>query len=92
MDWLKARWLQPEKLDKLRKLMQFADQLGVSMPALAVAWTIKNPNVSTAILGASREEQLTENLKALDVLPMLTPEVMEEIEKILQNKPTMDLS
>jgi len=63
----------------------------VSLAALSIAWTIKNPNVTTAILGATKTEQLHENLKATEALPLLTPEVMEEIEKILQNKPFLDL-
>ena len=91
-DWLKDRWLQQEKIDKLKKLVALANTLGVSMASLAIAWTIKNPNVTTAILGATRKEQLSENLKALDALKILTPEVVLEVEKILQNKPTMDLA
>ena len=91
-DWLKDRWLQEEKINKLKKLVAFADSLGVSMASLAIAWTIKNPHVTTAILGATKKEQLTENLKALDTLKLLSPEVMEEIEKILLNKPVMDLA
>jgi voltage-dependent potassium channel beta subunit len=91
-DWLKDRWLQEEKISKLKKLVAFADSLGVSMASLAIAWAIKNPHVTTAILGATKKEQLTENLKALDTLKLLSPEVMDEIEKILQNKPSMDLS
>jgi voltage-dependent potassium channel beta subunit len=91
-DWLKNRWLQEQKIEKLKKLMALANQLGVSIASLAIAWTIQNPNVTTAILGATRESQLTENLKALDVLPLLTPAVMAEIEAILQNKPVLDLS
>lgn len=91
-DWLKNRWLQEEKISKLRKLVILANDLGVTMASLAIAWTIRNPHVTTAILGATKKEQLTENLKALDVLKLLTPELMDEIEKILQNKPFMDLS
>lgn len=91
-DWLKDRWLQDEKINKLKKLVSLADSLGVSMASMAIAWTIKNPQVTTAILGATKKEQLTENLKALDTLKLLSPEVMDEIEKILQNKPSMDLS
>lgn len=91
-DWLKDRWLQQEKIDKLKKLVTLSNTLGVSMASLAIAWTIKNPNVTTAILGATRKEQLSENLKALDALKILTPEVLLEVEKILQNKPTMDLA
>jgi aryl-alcohol dehydrogenase-like predicted oxidoreductase len=62
------------------------------MSSLAIAWTIRNPNVTTAILGATRIEQLEENLKALDVLPLLTEDVMKDIDSILGNKPMMDLA
>jgi voltage-dependent potassium channel beta subunit len=91
-DWLKDRWIQDEKIKKLKKLVELAKKLDVSMASLAIAWTIKNPNVTTAILGATKKEQLEDNLKALDVVSKLTPDVMEKIEKILQNKPAMDLS
>jgi aryl-alcohol dehydrogenase-like predicted oxidoreductase len=57
------------------------------MPQLGVAWCLKNPNVSTVILGATRTEQLEETLKSTEILYKLTPEVMEQIETILQNKP-----
>jgi aryl-alcohol dehydrogenase-like predicted oxidoreductase len=59
------------------------------MASLAIAWCAYNPNVSTVILGATKADQLTENLKALDVLPLLDNEVMERIEKVLQNKPML---
>jgi voltage-dependent potassium channel beta subunit len=91
-EWLKNRWLQEQKIEKLKKLMVLSNEIGVSMASLAIAWTIRNPQVTTAILGATKEGQLTENLKALDVLPLLTPDVMNRIENILQNKPHMDLS
>ncbi len=91
-EWLKSRWLQEEKIAKLKKLVDLANELGVSMASLAIAWTISNPNVTTAILGATKKEQLTDNLKALDVLKLLTPEVLSTIESILRNKPTMDLA
>ncbi len=91
-DWLKDRWIQDEKIKKLKKLMELAKKLNVSMASLAIAWTIKNPNVTTAILGATKKEQLEDNLKALEVLPRLTPDVLEKIEKILQNKPVIDLA
>ncbi|HUP14028.1 MAG TPA: aldo/keto reductase, partial [Niastella sp.] len=90
-DWLKNRWLQDEKLRKAKQLSELAKNLNVSLAALSIAWTIKNPNVTTAILGATKTGQLHENLKATAALPLLTPEVMEEIEKILQNKPVLDL-
>ncbi len=91
-DWLKDRWLQEVKISKLKKLVVLADSLGVSMASLAIAWTIKNPQVTTAILGATKKEQLTENLKALDTLKLLSPELMGEIENILLNKPVLDLA
>ena len=91
-EWLKERWLQDEKIEKLRKLVALSGKLGVSMASLAIAWTIKNPHVTTAILGATSKEQLRENLKSLEVMALLTPVVMEEIESILRNKPVMELS
>ena len=91
-EWLKDRWLQEEKIKKVQQLHEFANGKGVSLAALAIAWTIRNPNVTTAILGATKKEQLTENLKALEVLPMLDQPTMEQIDKILGNKPVMDLS
>jgi voltage-dependent potassium channel beta subunit len=91
-DWLKDRWVQDAKLEKVKKLGILAHEMGVSLAALAIAWTIKNPNTTTAILGATKKEQLLENLKALDVVPLLTNEIVEKIEAILQNKPFMDLA
>ncbi len=88
MDWLKERTLgEQSKIEKTKKLAQLAVELGTSTAQLSIAWVIKNPHVSTAILGASKKEQLIENLKALDVVPLLTPEVMDKIETILNNKP-----
>lgn len=90
-EWLKERWVQEEKIEKVKKLSVLAKELNVSLASLAIAWTIKNPDVTTAILGATKPEQLTENLKALDVLPLLTQEVLDKIEAILQNKPILVL-
>jgi voltage-dependent potassium channel beta subunit len=91
-DWLKERWVQDTKLEKARKLSTLANEMGVSLAALAIAWTIKNPHVTTAILGATKKEQLTENLKALEVMALINPEITQKIENILQNKPVMDLA
>ncbi len=91
-DWLKDRWIQEEKLTKVKKLSILANELGVSLAALSIAWTIKNPHVTTAILGATKKEQLEENLKALTAITLLTDEVTGKIEDILQNKPVLDLS
>lgn len=87
MDWLKESALQEEKLEKSRNLAAFAKELGVSLPVLAIAWCLKNPHVSTVILGASKKEQLQENFNALEAQQLLTDEVMNKIEEILQNKP-----
>jgi len=75
------------KVEKVRKLTKIAERLGGTVAALALAWAAKNPNVSTVILGASKPEQIHENVKALDLIPKLTPEVLGEIESILDNKP-----
>ncbi|KAK4689853.1 hypothetical protein P7C73_g216, partial [Tremellales sp. Uapishka_1] len=77
------------KIEKVKKLTELAEkELDCSMSHLALAWTLKNENVSTCILGATKPEQIKENVKALDVLPKLTPEIMERIEKILDTTPT----
>jgi voltage-dependent potassium channel beta subunit len=91
-DWLKERWLQEAKLAKVKKLGTLADTLGVSLASLAIAWTIKYPHVTTAILGATKAEQLTENLKALEVVKLITDDVDAQIEAILENKPRLDLA
>lgn len=64
-------------------------ELNCSVAHLALAWVAVNPNTSTVILGASRPEQVLDNLKALEVIPKLTPEVLEKIEAILENKPAV---
>jgi voltage-dependent potassium channel beta subunit len=91
MEWLKDRVMQEEKLAKAQKLQELADQLGVSLAKLSIAWCLKNPNVSTVILGASKAAQLKENLTSLEVLPLLTDEVIEKIEGIMQTKPKAPL-
>jgi voltage-dependent potassium channel beta subunit len=87
--WLKDQNLVESNLNTVRKLTAFASDLGISLAQMAIAWTLVNPQVSTAILGASRVEQLQENLKALDAVPLLTPEVMNALEGILNNKPVL---
>ena len=76
------------KIDKVRKLADIAKQLGANSGQLALAWCLKNENVSTVILGATKVEQIQDNCKALQILPKITPEIHEQIEKILDNKPT----
>lgn len=91
MEWLKAEVFREGRMDQVRALTALAGGLGISMTHLALAWCAKNPHVSTVILGASRPEQLSENLRALDALPLLTPDVMERIEQIVKNKPQRTL-
>ena len=86
-EWLKDRTLSEERIGRVRELNTVAKELDTSLATLAIAWCIKNPAVTTAILGATREEQLTENLKALDVLPGLTDEVMARIDEVMKTKP-----
>lgn len=87
LDWLKEKSYQEELLGKVRKLTQLAQDIGTTMPLMAIAWCLKNPNVSTVITGASRVGQLEENLKTLEVIELLTGEVLEQMETILENKP-----
>jgi len=76
-----------QKIAKVRDLTAIADGLGTSMSRLAIAWCLRNPRVSTVIMGASRVAQVHDNLRALDLLPQLTDEVMASIEGVLGNKP-----
>lgn len=82
MDWLREITLKEERIQKAAKLQQVASDIGLSLPQLAIGWCLKNPHVSTVILGASKLEQLKENLGALKALPLLTEEVMKRIEEI----------
>lgn len=86
MEWLREKTLTEEHIEKVKKLTQLATEIGVNMACLAIAWVLKNPNVSTVILGATKVEQLKNNLKALEAVPLLTDEVIEKIERILENK------
>ena len=76
-----------ENLEKVRKLTGLAKEIGTTMPKLAIAWCLKNENVSTAILGASKVSQLEETLTAIDDVQLLTAEVMEKVNGILDNEP-----
>ncbi len=86
-EWLAGRARDEAQLAKVRALQSVADDLGCTLAQLALAWCLKNPNVSTIITGASRVSQLHENMKALDVGSQLTPDVMARIDAILGNKP-----
>lgn len=88
LEWLKDRTLVEDRIEKVRQLTKLAEEIGCTTAQLSLAWCVKNPNVSTVILGASKISQLTENLKCLDVVPKLTPEVLQRIEDIVQSKPS----
>ena len=77
------------QIEKVKKLTAIAEKLGGNASQLALAWAAKNENVSTVILGATKPEQIKDNCAALKLLAKLTPEHMEEIEKVLDNKPSM---
>jgi voltage-dependent potassium channel beta subunit len=86
-DWLKDRFMVEEKLNKVKQLESIARDLGTTQATLAIAWCISNPNVTTAILGATKRQQLEENLKAIEIAPKLTPDVLQQIEDIIGTKP-----
>lgn len=83
-EWLRDSLTDPEANTKVRRLGEVADSLGCSLAQLAIAWCVRNPHVSSVITGASRVEQVSQNLAALDVVPMLTTAVLARIESALQ--------
>ncbi|MCE2686369.1 MAG: aldo/keto reductase [Cryomorphaceae bacterium] len=87
LEWLKERNLTQERISAVLALGNLAKELGLFLPVMSLAWCLKNPNVSTVILGASKLQQLQENMQALEAQQLLTVEVMQRIEDILQNKP-----
>jgi voltage-dependent potassium channel beta subunit len=91
-EWLMEDFKEQSQLniEKVKQLLPIADGLGCSTAQLALAWCLKNPNVSTVITGASKPQQVVENMKALDFVDKLTDEVLERIEAILGNKPEQE--
>jgi len=81
--WLKDKLTDKESLAKVQKLGKIAKELDCTLAQFGIAWCAKNPNVSTVITGASRVEQVRENLKALDVLPKLTEDVMKRVDEVV---------
>ncbi len=81
--WMRESVLNRDKIAIAEKLAPIAADLGVSLAQMSLAWLLKNPNVSSVITGASRPEQVVENMKAIDVVPMLNDEVMAKIETII---------
>jgi voltage-dependent potassium channel beta subunit len=89
-EWLREEFegeKSQQRIEKVKRLTPIAENLGLTIAQMAIAWCLKNSNVSTVITGASKPEQVSQNMKALDFVEKLTPEVMEQIESILQNKP-----
>ena len=82
-DWLLEKLTDKVLHEKVNKLTEIAGDLGATTAQLAIAWLLKNPNVSTVITGASRVEQVRQNMKAVDIVEKLTPDVMEAIEKVI---------
>lgn len=92
LEWLRDAILgeaSKEKREKVRRLKTVAERLGCTRSQLALAWCLSNPDVSTVITGASRPEQVKENMAALDFVDKLTPEIREKIEDILGNRPAL---
>jgi len=85
-EWLKKHMIDSERgqarMEKVKKLKPIADELGVSLSKLSIAWCLLNPNVSTVILGASKVDQLKENLESLEVVPLLTEEIQRKLASI----------
>lgn len=89
-EWLRERLESEEgqwELERVRDLTALAEELDTNMPRLALAWCLKNPDVSTVITGASRVEQIHDNMQAIDLADKLTGDVMARIEEILENEP-----
>jgi voltage-dependent potassium channel beta subunit len=89
-EWLRESVITQQNIQKVKKLQIIAKELGCTMAQLALGWCLKNPCVSTVITGASRPEQVVENMKAPEVVPRLTSGVMERIEAVLGNKPQLE--
>ncbi len=85
-EWLRGHLTDEQKLAVVRKLQPLAEELGCTLAQFAIAWAAKNPNVSTVITGASRLSQVKENMKALEVLPKLTPDVLARVDEITGKK------
>jgi len=89
-EWLREYVLTPQNIEKVKQLEPTAKSLGCSLAQLALAWCLKNSNVSTVITGATRPEQVTENMKAEEVVQNLDQNVMDSIDGILGNKPSLE--
>ena len=89
-EFLRQYVITSENIERVKKLQPIAKELGCTMAQLGLAWCLMNPNVSTVITGASRSEQVVENMKAPEVVPRVDSNVLERIEAILGNKPQLE--
>lgn len=89
LEWLKEKVITDENIRISRDLSKLASDLGTTLPSLAIAWCLKNPHVSTVILGGSKKSHLIDNLKSIEVVEKLNDQVVEDIEAILKNKPQL---
>jgi voltage-dependent potassium channel beta subunit len=87
LEWLKEMALTEEKIEKVRALNKLAQEMGTSLPKLAIAWCLSNKDVSTVILGASKPHHLEETLQSFELEDQMTQEIIQKIESILDNKP-----
>ena len=85
-EWLRGV-LDEANILKVKELAKIAEEMGVSLPHLAIGWLLRIPQLTSVITGASRMEHLEENLKSSEVVELLSPEILERIEAILDNKP-----
>lgn len=87
LEWLKEKNLTEERLNKVRALNGLAKEIGLSLPKMSLIWCLKNQNVSTVIVGASKLAQLKENLSCIDELALVNESVMDRIHEIIDNTP-----
>lgn len=85
LDWLQDQLTDAERLHKVSALKPHADQMGASLAQFSLAWCLQNPHVSTVLTGASRVEQVRENMQAINFVDSFTPDVMNEIARIIGN-------
>ncbi|MDG6949999.1 MAG: aldo/keto reductase [Nitrososphaerota archaeon] len=90
--WLREEVITPANIEKVKALEPIAKELGCTMAQFALAWSRKNDNVSTVMTGATKPEQVEENMASLDFVSALKPDVMERIDRVLQNKPDLGTS
>ncbi len=89
-EWLRANVMTPENIEKVKKLEPIANDLDCTLAQLSLAWCLKNPNVSTVITGATKPDQVAENMKAMEIVPKLDTDAIERIESVFELQPTID--